>query len=174
MKNLFYKTANIQLSLLIMVFLACESKPKEVTEINKIVTHNVEEEKAADLSVCELLSEEYILKIFPEATDFNPRSMEKPYPSCSYRFLVAGTNHKVGITLVKKYASEKNLDKSMTYIKSEKEPLEGIGIKAYYIPKLGQVSVFNDNYLAHIYATVEEVGDKETAIRITKDILEKL
>lgn len=175
MKSQFFKIVNIQFMLLILVFLACESKPKKVPEIKNDVTLNIENATTENSSlVCELLSEEYILKLFPEAIDFQPRSMEKPYPSCSYRFTVNGTNHKVGITLVKKYASEKNLDKSMTYIKSEKELLKGIGKKAYYILNLGQVSVFDGNYLVHIYATVKEAGDKEMAIRITKDILEKL
>ncbi len=114
-----------------------------------------------------------MLSIFPSAENFKPFSKEKPYPSCSYRFKFKGEKYKVGLTLVRKYASEKNLEKAVSYFK-EKELLSGIGKKAYYISQKGQVSLYNGNYLAHVYVTINEKGNKNLAIQITTELIEKI
>jgi hypothetical protein len=109
----------IVMTLLVMVVVACNSKNK--TSENKEVEKAVISEKKEtnnDLLVCDLLTEKYIKTIFSDATNFKQTSMEKPYPSCSYRFVTNNTNHKFGITIVKKYASEKNFTKSMSFIKA--------------------------------------------------------
>lgn len=160
------------LILLAMAFINCDSKQKNnKEEINNIISKTGSNNE--DVSVCNILSKEYLIKTFPGASNFKPFSKEKPYPSCSYRFEYKGENHKVGLTLVKKYASEKNLDKAVSYF-SVKEPLQNIGKKAYYIPQLGQVSLFNNNYLAHVYVTINEKGNKNLALKITKNLIKKL
>lgn len=149
---------NSLLVLMTMAFINCDSKQKN---------------KKEETSVCNILSKDYLLSVFPGAKNFKPFSKEKPYPSCSYRFEYNGQNYKVGFTLVKKYASEKNLDKAVSYFK-EKELLNGIGEKAYYIPQTGQVSLFKDQYLTHIFVTVNEKGNKNLAVKISKDFLLKI
>jgi hypothetical protein len=157
---------------LAMAFINCDSKQKN----NKEVINNLNSKTRAnyeEASVCNILSKEYLIKTFPGASNFKPFSKEKPYPSCSYRFEYNGENHKVGLTLVKKYASEKNLDKAVSYFK-DIESLKGIGKKAYFIPPQGQVSLFNNNYLAHVYVTINEKGNKDLAIQIAKELIEKI
>ena len=163
--------------------ISCESKPttkkKELKRktlqetIQEELGRNDGEEIEATGKICNILSKNYLLSVFPGAENFKPFSKEKPYPSCSYRFEYNGQNYKVGFTLVKKYASEKNLDKAVSYFK-EKELLNGIGEKAYYIPQTGQVSLFKDQYLTHIFVTVNEKGNKNLAVKISKDLLLKI
>jgi len=172
MKNTSLKIVSV--FLLLVVIISCNSK----SDTSKNKEHNKttvsEKQSNNSLLVCDLLTENYIKSIFPDATNFKQTSMDKPYPSCSYRFVSNGTNYKFGMTMVKKYASEKNFNRAMESMKSKKTSLQGIGKTAYYFPSLGQVSLFDGNYIIHINANKEEKGDKEMAIRITKDILSKL
>ncbi len=168
MKKYFLKT--ISLFILVLIFIGFNSKSEKKQPVR---TKFIWKNPNTDNTACNILTKDYLLGEFPGAENFKPFSKKKPYPSCSFRFKYNGKNYKVGLTLVKKYASEKNLDKAVSYFK-EKESLHGVGKKAYYIPKQGQVSLFNNNYLAHVYVTINEKGNKNLAIQITTELIEKI
>lgn len=148
-------------------------------QINRIspkipgVNHRISTVAKTGESVCDIFSESYLKNVFPDAENFKARPRDKPYPGCTYHFDAGGKLHYAGVTLVEKFGSEKNLERSMQSF-SDKEPVSGLGQKAYYIPKLGQVSVWSGTRLIHVFVQIEEKGDKEKAVRIAGDIIAKL
>ncbi len=120
-------------------------------------------------SACEYLSEAFIKTMFPEATNFELKSHEKPYPTCSYKFDVGGKPCQARLTIAKGFGSEKNLEASMKHF-SNKELLSDVGQKAYYIPNISQLSVWEGKNIIHVNIN----GNKETTIKAAKEILNSL
>ena len=157
-----------------LILLSCGNEKKKDANLTlKNAKERVENELAktnnADGSACEYLSETFIKTIFPEATNFEPKSHEKPYPTCSYKFDVDGKSCHARLTIAKGFGSEKNLDAAMKY-HSEKELLKGVGQKAYYLTKSSQVSVWEGKNIIHVNIN----GNKETSIKAAKELLSKL
>ena len=171
------KKLSVLLLLMVVFLVSCNSKPSgrdaektaETEKISQTASKTAETEK----TVCDLLSRAYLLKKFPEAAGFKQQSRQEPYPGCSWRFKYSGDNYKIGITRVTEYASEKNLEKAVSYF-NDAETVSGLGKKAFYIPAQGQFSVFTGKYIVHVYATVHEKGNRELAEKVIRDMLAEM
>ena len=122
-----------------------------------------------DGDACRYLSESLLKSILPGATNFEAKSTNVTYPTCSYKFDLSGKSAMARFTLAKGFGSEKNFDSAMNRF-SDREPLEGIGDKAYYLPKLEQLSVWAGEDIFHVNIN----GDKELTIKAAKAIIDKL
>jgi len=161
---------NIFIVLLLFVLISCA-----YNDPNKIIKNKPKLDKLAeylsinDLKVCDLLSVELIKDLYPSAIDFNAKPSHSSYPTCRYEFKSNGKTKNASLTIAKGFGSQKNFDKAMTYV-SGKEMLNGLGQKAYYIPKLNQVSTWEGKNIIHI-----NVGNnKEKTIKAVRIILKKL
>ena len=122
-----------------------------------------------DSKVCDLLNAELIKELYPDAINFKQEYSKETYPTCEYKFDVNGISKIARITAALGVGSRKNFDIAMTYL-SDKEPINNIGQKAYYKPKINQISVWEGKNVIHV-----KIGnDKEKTIRAVNMILSKL
>jgi len=163
MKNLF------TVSLLFLLISCVNNDQNKLTKSEIIIDKLVENVSKIDLKACDLLSKELIIDLFPTATDFNTKPSHSSYPTCRYEFKANGEIKNASLTIAKGFGSQKNFDKAMTYL-SEKEILNGLGQKAYYIPKLNQVSTWEGKNIIHVNID----NNKEKTIKAVRIILKKL
>ncbi len=157
-----------------MIMFSCgnekQNKEKKTLENTKVSLETKLPKKNNDSgSACEILTENFVKSIFSEAINFKPKSSEKPYPTCSYKFEVNGSPHHARLTIAKGFGSEKNLEMAMKY-HAEKELVSGVGQKAYYLIKSHQLSVWEGKNIFHVNIN----GNKEKSIEAAKEIIELL
>ncbi|MEE9429497.1 MAG: hypothetical protein V3V16_00555 [Melioribacteraceae bacterium] len=165
--------------MIFFIFISCGNESKNQsnskTDIKEMIKKDLSgKNKNDNASACDFLSESYLTQKFTGATDFQPKSSEKPYPRCRYTFTVNGETYYVGLTLLKGNGSEAMLD-SGTKPFPKKELLSGVGGKAYYIKTMNQVSAWEGNHLIHVnFSDPTPAKNKDIAIEIAKDILKLL
>jgi len=146
--------------LLLFLIISCGTDTKK--EQTKKATKN-------KLEVCDLLNQDLLKKLYPNATDFKQEFSENTYPTCKYAFVVGGKTVKARITAAFNFGSRKNFDAAMSNF-SKKELIKNVGKKAYYLEKMNQLSAWEGKNIIHV-----NIGnDKEKTIAATKIILKKM
>ena len=155
--------------LLLILLISCGKDKNEASKIAfKSKTYQA---KTADKDpeVCDLLNEDLIKELYPDAINFKQEYTKVTYPTCKYKFDVNGTSKIARITVAFGFGSQKNFDNAMKYLK-EKAPVKNVGQKAFYADKMKQLSVWEGKNILHV-----NVGDdKEKTIKATNMILSKL
>ncbi len=165
-----------------LAFVSCsETTENKVTdshkEVEKTVVNTATEQSSNSKGhACDYLSEDYIKSKFPNAANIKPHSSDSPYPTCSYIFQENDEHYTIGLTIARAVGDVSMLETSMSFIKMEKTALEGFGEKAYYIPKLGQISLYKSGDLIHINCSdgLKNTGREALAKEIAKELLGKM
>ncbi|MCT4583018.1 MAG: hypothetical protein N4A35_16515 [Flavobacteriales bacterium] len=172
----------ILMTSIVLVFTSCgETTENKTADSHKGEETTVENSETAQSSnsnghACDYLSEEYIRSKFPNAENIKPHSSDSPYPTCSYIFQENGEHYTIGLTIARAVGDVSMLETSMSFIKMDKTALEGFGEKAYYIPKLGQISLYQSGNLIHVNCSdgLKNTGREALAKEIAKELLSKM
>ncbi len=128
-----------------------------------------EEKDIAEANACAVIEQEsFIKQFYPNATEIRHEQLDRTFNPCQTFFSINGEQELMLVTHVVGAGSEASLEAGMRVF-PDKQLLNGIGSKAYYIEKLNQVSVWKGNDLFHIVVTT----GKEDVIKVTKEIINK-
>jgi len=163
----------IQIIVLFLI-LSCGTEHSKNTQTTATVSNQIKKSVQKEQDVCDLLNKILLKELYPNATDFKQKYSKNTYPTCDYTFKVNGKTVKAHLSFAKGFGSLKNFDNAMNvtkkYLSTEMELLNNVGQKAYYIPKLRQVSAWEGKSIIHV-----NIGNnKEKTIAATLKIFKKL
>ncbi len=157
----------IAIAVLCISIAGCKSNKEDNVTVKETEVLNVD-------AVCEMISEEVAQSIFSDANVWTSQSLETPYPFCSRSFDNGGNNHGyLGITVAVDEGTESQLNTSMSYLKMDKEAIDGVGEKAYYIDLMGQLSFIENGNMYHLSVTHGGKGSKEKVLALYKKVFNK-
>ncbi|MEX0274609.1 MAG: hypothetical protein AB3N16_09545 [Flavobacteriaceae bacterium] len=158
-----------------LAILSCKqdvkNQSKEAEQITKDILKG--ETTNSESSACDLFTNEILLDVFPKATHIQPESDERPYPRCSYYFDISGASYYTGLTVAKGMGSETSLENSMKYF-PDKQSVSGLGKKAYYIARIGQMSIWTGKDLIHVSVTIDGKGNETSSKSLARVLLKKM